>query len=235
MDHLLTESGIRVIGVLGFVFIGYSIFMGRLTAQGLPAGYTNPVLALELVTSGADIRQIVEAESGKAAKFIRKSTSKDFGFIIVYAVFFVALSLLLSQISLGRAAFIAWFAAGSAILAAILDFAEDWGMLKALGGEHSDSLADSIRYASLAKWSLLFFFSLLVGLFFSGRWNLFTIPAAFFLLAALLGLSGVILNFFRPKYYWTFIIAPLSMGVAVMFLAIAFTFWPARFLDELTG
>jgi len=233
MEYFVTDQAVRIIGVLGFLFIAYSIFMGRMTAQGLPAGYSNPVLALELVKNGADIKQIVEAESGKAAKFIRRNTYKDFGFIIVYAVFFIAVSLLLSQMYPGRARCVAWFAAGCATLAAILDVAEDRGMLKALGGEFTDSLADSIRYPSLAKWSLLFVFSLLVGLLLIARRDIFAIPAVLFFVATLLGMIGVLWNFFRPKYYWTFPVALLSMGFAIIFLAITFTFWPARFLDKL--
>ena len=48
-----------------------------------------------------------------------------------------------------------------------MDLIEDRGMLKAIAGEASDSLANSIRYPSLAKWGLLFLFSLIVGLLLS--------------------------------------------------------------------
>lgn len=235
MDYLITEPAVRVIGILGFLFLAYSVFMGRMTAQGLPGGYQNPVLALELVKDGADIQQIVGAESGKAATFIRRSTHKDFGFIFVYALFFVALGLLLSQMNIGRAKCVGWFAAASAIVAALLDVAEDRGMLRALDGEFTDSLADSIRYPSLGKWSLLFLFSLLVGLMLVARRDIFSIPAVLFLLAAGLGFVGVLQNFFQPKYYRAFVLAPLLMGPAIIFLAIALTFRPDKFLDKFSG
>lgn len=203
-----------------------------MTAQGLPDGYRNPVLALELVKSGADIEQIVKAESGKAAKFIKRSTYKDFGFIFVYALSFIALSLLLSQMNVGRMRCLGWFAAAVAALAAILDLAEDRGMLRAIAGEASDSLADSIRHPSLAKWSLLFIFGLLVGLLLIALRDVFVIPAVFFFVAALLGLCGVLLNLFRPRFYWTFPAALASIGVGVIILAVAFTFWPDKLLTK---
>lgn len=234
MDYVTTEQGIRIVGGLAFLFILYSVWMGRMTAKGLPDGYRNPVLALELVKSGADIEQIVKAESGKAAKFIKRSTYKDFGFIFVYALSFIALSLLLSQMNLGRMRCVGWFAAGCAALAAILDLAENRGMLRAIAGEASDSLADSIRYPSLAKWSLLFVFGLLVGVLLLERRDFFVIPAVFFFVAALLGLCGVLLNLFRPRYYWAFPAAITSLGIGVLILAVTFAFWPAKLLTKVT-
>jgi hypothetical protein len=49
------KTKIRAIGGLAFVFIVYSLWMGQMKAEGLPGGYRNPVLALELVKNGADI------------------------------------------------------------------------------------------------------------------------------------------------------------------------------------
>jgi len=232
MDYLVSEPGIRLVGGLAFLFIVYSAWMGQMKASDLPAGYRNPVLALELVKNGRDIEQILRAESGQAATFIRRSTYKDFGFIFVYAVSFIALSLLLSQMNSGVTSSVGSIAAGCAALAAILDLVEDRGMLRALAGEASDSLADSIRYPSLAKWTLLFVFGLLVGLLLLVRRDFFVIPAAFFLFAAATGLAGVILNLFRPRYYWAFPTAIVSLGIGVLILAITFSFWPAKLLHK---
>src|SRR5207249_795927 len=145
------ETKIRVIAGLAFLFILYSVWMGQMTAQGLPDRYSNPVLALELVKNGADIKTIVGPEGGDVRKFLRKSTTKDFGYIVVYAMFFVALSLLLSRMNFSWARWVGWLAAACAVLAAILDVIEDLGMLKAIKGQASDSLANSIRYPSLAS------------------------------------------------------------------------------------
>jgi len=231
MDYLLTEPAIRIVGILAFLFIAYSLWMGRMKAQGLPGGYRNPVLALELVKSGPDIEQIVKAESGAAATFIKRSTKKDFGFILVYALSFVALSLLLAKINVNYyTKLMGCFAAGCAALAAIFDLAENRGMLKAVDGEATDTLADNIRYPSLAKWALLFIFALLVGLLLVRRLDSFAIPAAFFLIATLLGLYGVLANFFRPKYYWAFPAAITSLGIGMLILAVTLSFWPAKLI-----
>lgn len=234
MDYAVTDQGIRIVGGLAFLFILYSAWMGQMKAQGLPDGYLNPVLALELVKDGPDIEKIVKAESGKAAKFLKRSTYKDFGFIFVYALSFISLSLLLSQMNLGWMRYIGWLAAACAALAAILDLVEDRGMLRAIAGEASDSLANSIRYPSLAKWGLLFIFALLVGLLLLARRDVFVIPAVFLFVAAILGLCGVLLNLFRPWYYWTFPVAIVSLGIGLLIIAVTLTFWPAKLLTKVT-
>ena len=123
-----------------------------------------------------------------------------------------------------------WLAAVCAALAAILDLIEDWGMLRAIGGEASDALANRIRYPSLAKWALLFIFALLTGLLLRGRRGFFVIPAAFLLVAAILGLCGVIFNLFQPRYYVAFPVAIITLGIGILILAVTFTFWPAKLL-----
>jgi hypothetical protein len=228
------HTEIRLIAGLAFLFILYSVWMGQLIAQGLPDGYSNPVLALELVKDGKDITRIINAENGKVRDFIRKNTHKDFGFIFVYALFFISLSVLLSRMNFSWAMWVGWLGAACAVLAAILDLVEDRGMLKAIAGEASDSLAKSIRYPSLAKWGLLFIFSLLVGLLLIGSRNILAVSAAFFLVAAVLGLVGVLLNLLRPRFYWTFPAATFSIGTAIAVLAIAFILWPGRLFNKFT-
>jgi hypothetical protein len=232
MNWIAMETATRIVGGLAFLFILYSLWMGQMTVQGLPDCYSNPVLALELVKNGADIKTIVGPEGGDVQKFLKKSTTKDFGYIVVYAIFFVALGLLLSRMSFSSAGWVGSLAATCAVVAAVLDVIEDLGMLKAIDGEASDSLANSIRYPSLAKWAFLFVFSLLVGLLLIARRDVFVIPAVVFLLAALLGLGGVILNLLRPSFYWMFPAALLDLGLGVIFLAVSLSFWPAKFLNR---
>src|SRR5678816_251727 len=91
------EAQIRVIGILALLFILYSLWMGQMKTLGLPAGYTSPVLALELAASGADIDAINRSEGATA--FIKRQLSKDSGYIAIYVVFFSCLALLLSELS----------------------------------------------------------------------------------------------------------------------------------------
>jgi hypothetical protein len=232
MKWVVMKTEVWVVAGLGFLFILYSVWMGQMCAKGLPDGYTNPVLALELVKDGRDIEKIMAAEDGEARKFLRKSTYKDFGYIFVYALFFVCLSLLLSRMNFSWAGSVGWLAAGCAVLAAILDLVEDLGMLKAIAGDASDPLANSIRYPSLAKWSFLFVFSLLIGLLLLARRDLFVIPAVCFLLAALLGLICVISNLLQPKFYPAFPAALALLGFGTIILTVALTFGPQKLLNK---
>ncbi len=228
----MIKTEIRLIAGLAFLFILYSVWMGQVTVQGLPDHYRNPVLALELVKDGEDINKIVKAGDGKALKFLKKSTYKDFGYIFIYAVFFISLSQLLSRMDFSWARFVGLLAAACATLAAVLDLMEDRGMLKALAGEASNSLAKSIRYPSLGKWTFLFIFDLLIGLLLMARRDAFVILVLCFLVACVLGLTGVVLNLLQPRFYWMFPAALLGMGIAVIILAVAFTFWPEKLLDK---
>jgi hypothetical protein len=232
MKWMVMKTEVWIVAGLGFLFILYSVWMGQMCAKGLPDGYTNPVLALELVKDEADIKKIMAAEEGEALIFVRKSTHKDFGYIFVYALFFVCLSLLLSRMSFSWAGWVGWLAAACAVVAAVLDVIEDLGMLKAINGQASDSLANSIRYPSLAKWSFLFVFSLLIGLLLIARRDLFVIPAVCFLLAALLGLIGVISNLLQPRFYQAFPAALALMGFGTIILVVAFTFCPEKLLNR---
>ncbi len=234
-DALSDLTQVRLVGGMAFVFILYSLWMGQLKMEGLPAGYSSPVLALELVKNGADIDAISKAEGGKAIPFLKTSLTKDYGYIFVYTLFFVILSLLLSRMSLSWARPVGWLAATCVILAAILDLVENRGMFKAVSGDVSDSLANSIRYSSLAKWAFLFIFSLLIGVLLMWRRDLFAIPGLLFLFAGLLGLSGVVLNLMRPKFYWMFPASILSLGGAVVIICIAFVFCPRKLLRKFSA
>lgn len=233
MDSMSILTEIRLAGGLAFVFILYSLWMGQLKVQGLPGGYTSPILALELVKNGADIEAINKAEAGKAREFIRTHILKDYGYILVYTLFFVILSLLVSRMGLSWARPVGRLAATFVAIAAVLDVIENRGMSKAIAGDVSDSLANSIRYSSLAKWAFLFLFSLLIGVLLMWGRDLFAIPGFLFLAAALLGLSGVTLNLLQPRFYWMFPASILSLGLAVIFIAVSFSFWPEKLLKKL--
>ena len=50
--------------------------------------------------------------------------------------------------------------------------------------------------------------------------------------AALLGLSGVILNLLRPKFYWMFPVSLGFWGFGIICIAITFTLWPQKVLNK---
>jgi hypothetical protein len=235
MNWMTIEGQIRAVGILALLFIVYSLWMGQMKASGLLSGYTNPVLALELAANGAEIDAVNRSENGKVTAFIRRQTSKDFGYIVIYVVFLSCLALLLIELGFEWTKSLGWGAVVCAVLAGVFDVIENLGMLQATAtpaGAATDSLANSIRYPSLVKWSLLFFFCLLVGFSLSrlGGWLL--IPGLAFLIAAVLGLTGVTLNLLRPKSYWMFSAAVGFWGLAIIFIAITFTLWPQKVMSR---
>ena len=227
------EGQIRVVGILAVLFSLYSIWMGQMSAPGLPSGYTNPVLALELAANGSEIDAINRFEDGN--EFIKKHIPKDFGYIGIYVVFFSCLALLLTELNTDWAKYLSVGAVGCAVLAGLFDVIENLGMLKAIStpaGLATDALANSIRYPSLAKWALLFVFCLLVGVTLSRLQGWFLIPGLAFLIAALLGLSGVTWNLLNPKFYWMFPASIRVLGLAIICIAITFTLWPHKVLNK---
>jgi hypothetical protein len=236
MDWLATETGIRVVGLIGRVFILYSLFMmiGSVKSNELPSGYVNPVLALELPRDGAEIDAINKADGGKVREFIRKNVYQDFGYIPLYVLLFSCLSLLLARVSLPPTVWLGWVATACVVTAGILDLIENRGMLKALATASkgaSDSLADSIRYPSLGKWALLFIFCLLVGLMFFWQQGGVRLVGVLFLLSALSGLGGVLFNLIKPKFYVMFPIAIGLLALAILSTTFVFLLRPQRLLN----
>jgi hypothetical protein len=233
LNSMTIEAQIRVVGILALLFIIYSLWMGQMKSSTLPAGYTNPVLALELAASGTDIDAINRAEGATA--FIKKQLAKDSGYIAIYVVFFSCLAFLFTELISDWSKYLSLAAVVCALLAGVFDVFENRGMHKAVAtpiGSATDSLANSIRYPSLVKWALIFVFCLLIGVILSRLQGWLLIPGLAFLIAALLGLSGVTLNLLRPKFYWMFPMSISVLGVSIICIAIAFTIWPHKVLNK---
>ena len=79
MDWFSVDFHIRLIGVLAFVFVAYAFWLGQPKARApLPYEHNNPVLALSLAKTGAEIDQIKTADQdGEIATQLKK----DWGFI----------------------------------------------------------------------------------------------------------------------------------------------------------
>ena len=233
LNWMTIEAQVRGVGILALLFIIYSLWMGQMKSSTLPAGYTNPVLALELAASGTDIDAINRAEGATA--FIKKQLAKDSGYIAIYIVFFSCLAFLFTELISDWSKYLSLAAVVCALLAGVFDVFENRGMHKAVAtpiGSATDSLANSIRYPSLVKWALIFVFCLLIGVILSRLQGWLLIPGLAFLIAALLGLSGVTLNLLRPKFYWMFPMSISMLGVSIICIAIAFTIWPHKVLNK---
>src|SRR5215510_2287223 len=189
----------RVIGGLAFLFAAYSLWMGQMKIDNLPGDYPGPVLALELVRTGADIVTIRSAKTAKgdeAGTFIKNSLRKDLVYIVVYVLLFTWLSVLFARLSTNWTSRLAWLAAAMAVVAGIMDLLENRGMSRALATVNpTDAVALSIRYPSLAKWSLLFGLCCLLGIVLVLTKGALTIVGGVvFLLTGLSGLTWLLLN-----------------------------------------
>src|SRR5262249_29735394 len=147
-----------------------------------------------------------------------------FGYIAIYVVFLSCLALLLTELISDWTKYLSLGAVVCAVLAGVFDVIENFQMLKATSTPAraaTDSLANSIRYPSLVKWALLFVVCLVAGVILSrrGGW-LLLIPGLAFLIAALLGLSGVTANLLKPKFYWMFSASLAFWALAIICIAI---------------
>jgi len=245
VNWIALETQLRVIGGMVFLVAGYIAWMGQLKLDGLPGGYTNPVLALELVEKGTHIDQINRAEKKVGEKivtangFISEQLRKDSGFIILYVLLFSLVAFALTQITHAQWKWAAVIGIACAVTAGILDFIENSGMRKALAlnqGEGTDELADLIRYPSLAKWGLTFIFLILIGLIFVlGRQagSVHSVGIGFLLLiGGLVGLSGVIANLINPQSYVMFPLALLVQAAGFVWMALVFLIRPAIIISK---
>lgn len=230
MRWITTETGVRLAGITCFLMAAYSIWLGQMTVAELPGGYSNPVLALELVSSGEDIDRIKRAEGGRAVPFLTTQVYKDFGYIVLYVVLFSWLGFLFAIKQAPEKPWLGWLIAICVIVAGLLDLLENRGMLAALKTEGTNSLANSIRYPSLGKWALLFVFSLVLAFLLVQYRGALRLTALLFFIAALSGLAGVVMNLIRPHFYVVFPAAIIGLGLGLLSIAIVCTFWPRRIL-----
>ena len=248
MNCLSLETQFQLIGGLVLLLAAYAIWLGQLTLDRLPGNYRNPVLALELVASGDHIDQINRASKQRKGKtvtanaFLSEQVCKDYGFIVIYVLLFSALGLLLARLTSPPLRWTALVGVACAVLAGVLDFVENSGMRKALAlteGGASDDLANMIRYPSLAKWALLFVFSVLIGIVFllarqPGSLSALAI-GLLWLLGGFVGLSGVIANLYKPRSYVMFPGAVVLQSVGLLWMAGVFLFCPAIIISSLTN
>jgi len=140
----------------------------------------SPVLAVELAGDKESLKAIlrtyqpVQAANGptyqigsgqdafdrlmtwEAVSSLKANTVEDLAFIPLYALFVWCFALLMTA-SADRGGLLLARAVGTLILiAAVLDYLEDYGIFSTLGAEHlTDDLARHTRFPSLGKWGLI--------------------------------------------------------------------------------
>ena len=251
MNFLSITTHVRIAGILGLIFIVYLlgwvlidlVKMGKLNFRHLPAGYENPVLALELAQTGAEIEKIKQDSSTSkcgtvtASEFLFDQIKRDWALIVIYVLFFSVLALVLWRSTSSGFKLTSGIAVGCAFAAGILDVFENRGMIAALKTTANDSLANSIRYPSLAKWALFYLTCLLIGFFFLWAKDLVATPTfgfgLFFLLAGLVGIVGVVMNLLEPQFNKFFPASFLLFAPGLLWVAISFTFMTKKVVAAL--
>jgi len=123
---------------------------------------------------------------------------------------------------------LAWLAAAMAVLAGVMDLLENRGMSRALATVNpTDAVALSIRYPSLAKWSLLFGLCCLLGIVLVLTKGALTIVGGVvFLLTGLSGLTWLLLNQYTTRFNARFGLVFLFFAFAIIWVAISCLFLP---------
>lgn len=228
------EQMIRWTGVLAFVVIGISVWLGigfPVEPKKLPKGFRSPILALELATSPADVRGIVGDVGDPRRVTMRASLKADFFFIGAYWVLFVAMAVLLARRDFSWAKWLAVAAGCCATAAAGFDILENFYIFRLLDttlAKMTQGILDSMSRATLIKWTLVFGTTALLAPMFLWRQDWIVWIGYLYVLTFVIGLIGLLV--YRPAIEWA---TSYPMGLGLITLAFLFTFWPRKFLQGL--
>jgi hypothetical protein len=234
--HGISVALIRTFGCILIVLISLGVYARykkkEYPERTLPSWTKNPVLALELVKSKAEIEMTLGEDSDPSNQTMREMQRQglkddSFVFIPFYWLLIMAMSWLLTRRQIDGALWMGIAAAACVTGAAIFDYMENSGMRKALDtsiANTTDQMAHAIRNPSLAKWALIFIaMALLSGLFWRQNW--LSAIAVIYLMIGFVGLVGLI---YHQAIEWAFTL----MLISIILIAALFTIWPKQFLDR---
>lgn len=233
-----SRIGARVMGALAIVMgllILLNLFANYRQSQQrqvkLPGGFHSPGLALELVRTPEEAREIIRSQGTLAGEVqgesimqsgqtrLRRNIELDWLAIFYYVI---TLSLICYWLARGRPrqqSRLAMLAGISVFVAAIFDVLENNRMLTLLGENPiTAKTVNSVFLAATIKWAALFFNLALIGLLlWQRRKRVFRIVATPLFLAAVAGAIGLL--GYRAGVEWAFLLMAWSMlGVGVLFL-----------------
>jgi hypothetical protein len=157
---------------LTLLMIAASIVTGVLgprKAEGLPSGFSRPILALEFVESPEQFETIVGEPEGGLSQRIFRATLADLILIAVYCLLWWAW---LSRIDgSAKRPWRWWVTIGRVgiVVAAGADLVENYGILRGL--ESNAPQADLIRMAAIVKWAALGTAHLVLATGFARPWR----------------------------------------------------------------
>ena len=227
--------GIRLIGVLALLMLAAAVwlqvkrdFVPRMIADvtNSPHQLRNPVLAMELIETPAQLSTILGTENPvHNRQAIRDDIRRDYYFIISYVLLYVALSFLLARRRNSWAVYLAWVAAVCGVAAAVFDVRENMGMMSLVNATTPDQLTvNGVHIASTIKWALSFVTSAILATTFFGSDRLVSLIGVALTLTAVLGLVGI----FNMKYL-PYALYPLPLGLVL--LVVLALVQPRRFVE----
>jgi len=186
-------------GLMGVGTVALSLLSPKV--NGLPRGYTKPMLALEMTQSASEVRVVRALFPGGAAE-IHKQIIIDFASIIpAYAVLFIGFAALARSRGLPDG----WLLITAALLAAMADVRENIVMLD----------GQPAFFPAAVKWVLLGISLMLMCVIFADRGGVLLVPAAFCLSAAIGLIGGV---WFDRLLEPAFVLMGLSWFVTAFFV-----------------
>ncbi len=218
---MITNRRIALLALFQVVVIGVMIGPPAFTnSVTIPRGLGNPILALELANSVDEIDMVLGPKPSADRVTMRLKTLQDFAFLTGYGLTFVFLALRLRKLDArwGNVALV------FAIAAPLFDIAENIQILRICAAPLSlttQSMIDTMRYESLAKWAAAFLaIGVLTKIYFAERGWLPRVLGGLYLLIAVTGLAGLIVHPVLINYA----MMPLPIGL----LATAWHFWWKR-------
>ena len=232
------ETLIRSIGVLACIMlliVIWAIIKQARTpkpegAGSVPKNLRMPALAMGFVDDEKEVTDFLGArpvsDTGSMRAQLRTSLYGDYLFIAMYWLLFAGLCVLLITRGPKWAMWVGVAAAVCATGAAIFDVIENLRMAALLEAtEINSALVRDVASANLGKWLFFAFATLLLSLLFLRR-NWLVVLFGLYIVVGLLCLGGLLGK--KPSLVeWAFSLTAL----ALVPLALVFTFWPQKVLE----
>lgn len=225
----VTNQYVLIVGVLGLAFIVLTLVFAWIEPKrtDLPPGFTRQGIAFQFAETASVVRKIF-GEKGEYRKGLIQGLYIDFGYIACYVLLLGGLGLAISRANVPWGRVLGWTSIMSVLLAAAFDLLENTRMFKVLAlpaHDIIDSMAISVRQASVLKWGAFFLTLAVIGFALVLRVRLISVIGAFFLLSALIGFVGIANQRIFPYSFIPLI--PAILGVAI-----GFTFLSDRFSHD---
>jgi hypothetical protein len=192
------------------------------TASKPQHGIGDPVLALQMAHDVNDVDAVLGDAPSADRETMRNKQYEDFGFILGYALLYIALGTMLAT-NYPRLRWIGIVGAIAGVAAAVLDVAENFAILRIVDvplASTTQAMVDAIHTPSMIKWALGFIaLGLLSAYFLLDRRRTAKIVGVIDLLAAVVGLIALMQNSL-------FLAGASLIGLGLVGAAIVFLFIP---------